>query len=371
MKICHLTSVHPYMDTRIFIKECRSLSEIKGFSVHFVAPDAPTTKKDGVNIHGVKKEAGGRFNRMRKTTKNVLHKALEIDADVYHFHDPELIPIGLKLKKKRKKVIYDIHEDVPRQILSKHWIPKPLRRMISFSFERYENKAVKNFDGLVTATPFINKRFERLHSNAININNFPLLDELHLPHVDWEKKEKSVCYVGGLVKNRGIYEMVEALNHTDTQMLLAGTFGNTKDYEEVQQKSSWNKVHYLGFLDRDGVKNTFQKSMAGLVVLHPTMNYIDALPVKMFEYMAAGLPVIASDFSLWKEIIESNNCGICVDPLKPEEIGKAIQWLVDHPEEAKQMGENGRRAVEEKYNWEKESEKLLSLYKKLEKELQK
>ena len=129
--------------------------------------------------------------------------------------------------------------------------------------------------------------------------------------------------------------------------------------------SSWRQVDALGFVDREGVRAAILRSMAGLVVFHPTINYIDALPVKMFEYMSAGIPVIASNFPLWKEIVEGAECGICVDSLNPEEIAKAIQFIVEHPAEAEQMGKNGRRAVEERYNWGIEEKKLLGFYKKV------
>ena len=364
MKVCHLTSVHPHTDTRIFIKECQSLAKV-GYEVHLVAPGAPDSFVDGVNIHGVKKETGSRLKRMTKTVNRVYEKGLEIDADVYHFHDPELIPVGLKLKKRGKKVIYDVHEDVPRQILSKHWLPSILRKPISFIFEKYENYAAKKFDAIITATPFINNRFKSLGCNAVNVNNYPIIDELYTPTTDWSKKKRAVCYVGGIAKIRGINEMVESIDKTDAVLLLGGAFSNPTDKENVQKKKGWSKVKELGFLNRTQISEVFQQAMAGLVVLHPTINYIDALPVKMFEYMAAGLPVIASNFPLWRDIIEGNKCGICVDPLNINEISQAVQWIIDNPDEAKEMGQRGRKAVEEKFNWENESKKLIGVYQEL------
>ncbi|WP_017726175.1 glycosyltransferase family 4 protein [Halalkalibacterium ligniniphilum] len=365
MKICHLTSAHPYKDTRIFLKECRSLSK-SGYAVHLIAPSAPNEKINGIDVHGVEKEAGGRFKRMTKTVNDVYKKAVDINAEIYHFHDPELIPVGLKLKRAGKKVIYDVHEDVPRQILSKHWIRKGIRRSISWSFEQYENHAAKKFDGVVTATPFINERFSKLGCHAVNVNNYPLIDELQLKVKSWEKKQHAVCYVGGIGKIRGIHEMVEAIKKVDGKLLLAGAFANKEDEHKAIRKEGWEKVDFLGYLDREGIREVFQQSVAGLVVLHPTANYIDALPVKMFEYMAAGIPVIASNFPLWNEIIEENQCGICVDPLEPKKIANAIQFFIKNPVEAKRMGQNGRLAIKEKYNWETENMKLLQLYNQIE-----
>jgi glycosyltransferase involved in cell wall biosynthesis len=106
-------------------------------------------------------------------------------------------------------------------------------------------------------------------------------------------------------------------------------------------------------------------SKAGIVTFHPLPNHIDAQPNKMFEYMSAGLPIITSNFPLWKEIVEGNSCGICVNPLDPEEIGKAIEYIISHSNEAEKMGQNGKKAVLEKYNWQVEEKKLFEVYEEL------
>ena len=133
----------------------------------------------------------------------------------------------------------------------------------------------------------------------------------------------------------------------------------------MQALPGWQRVNALGFLDRAGVRDVLGRSMAGLVTLHPVINYIDALPVKMFEYMSAGIPVIASDFPLWREIIAGNDCGLLVDPLNPAAIAEAIDTLVSNPTMAQRMGENGRRAVEERYNWGIEEQKLMAFYERI------
>ncbi|MGI6555346.1 MAG: glycosyltransferase family 4 protein [Bacillota bacterium] len=363
VRLCHLTSVHPQTDTRIFYKECKTIAAA-GYDVSLIVQHKKDEVMEGIQIFGLAK-SDNRKERMTKTAREVYERALYDNADIYHFHDPELIPVALKLKRKGKKVIYDVHEDVPRQILSKHWIAAPLRKPLSWTIERIENYAAKKFDYIITATPFIKERFLRLNKNAIDINNYPILSELHVPNVNWDEKEKLVCYVGGIGQVRGIYEIVEAIGMTKYSLLLAGTFSSKAEYDSASNKSGWAKVIELGYLNRDEVRGVLSKSMAGLVVLHPIPNYIDALPVKMFEYMSAGIPVIASNFPLWKEIIEGNNCGICVDPLNAREIADAINRIMDNPYQAQKMGENGRKAVEEKYNWEKEGKKLIKIYEEL------
>lgn len=365
MRICHLTSVHDHTDIRIFIKECRSLA-LAGYEVHFVVPEAPDTNIDGVQIHGIVKEAGSRLKRMTATVNGVLKKGLEIDADVYHFHDPELIPVGLQLKRKGKKVIYDVHEDVPRQILTKNWIPKAFRKVISKSFELLENFAAKRFDFIITATPYILERFLTLGCRAQDIKNYPLLNELKMEDCNWSEKEDTVCYMGGISVIRGIREMVTAQSYLENiTILLGGHFTDTAEKTALEGMNGWEKVKELGFLNRKEVKETYQKSKAGIIVEHPTPNHQHALPIKMFEYMAAGIPVISSDIPLWRDIVEGSQCGICVDPFNPNEIAEAIEWIISHPQDAENMGRNGRKAVETTFNWEIEGEKLAAIYRSL------
>ncbi|NMC27034.1 MAG: glycosyltransferase family 4 protein [Syntrophomonadaceae bacterium] len=361
--VCILTSVHSQSDTRIFYKECKTLADA-GYDLSLIVQHEKDEVIDGVRILGIAKPRNRR-ERMLQTTKLVYERALECDADIYHFHDPELIPVGLRLKKRGKKVIYDVHEDVPRQILSKPWIPASMRNMISWPIEKFENYAAKRFDYIVTATPFIRDRFLKINEQTVDVNNYPLSSELYIPEMDWNHKERTICYVGGISQVRGINEMVEAIALTRYPLLLAGGFSTPLERDAVIQKKGWDQVIELGQVDRNGVKEVLSRSMAGLVILNPIPNYLDALPVKMFEYMAAGIPVIASRFPLWEEIVEGNQCGICVDPLNIYEIADAISWIMDNPEQAKNMGENGRRAVEEKYNWETEGKKLFAVYEKI------
>lgn len=362
IKVCILTSVHFPFDTRIFHKEAKSLVKA-GYDVTLIAQHDKEEIVDGIRIVPLPKPKN-RIERMTRTVWTAYQKALKINADIYHFHDPELLPIGLLLKCHGKRVIYDVHEDVPRQNLSKPYIPIIFRKPISALIEAIEAFSARRFDGVVTATPYINKRFSELGANAVNVNNYPLASELVLDDDQWEKKERAVCYVGGITKIRGAFEMLEAIGKTGYRLLLAGNFEPGLE-GQLKRLPGWRHVDAIGFVNRKGVRATLARSMAGLVLLHPIINYIDALPIKMFEYMSAGIPVIASNFPLWREIVEGNQCGLTVNPLDPEEIVRAIEYLITHPEEARRMGENGQRAVLAKYNWEQEGAKLLGLYKKL------
>ena len=361
--VCHLTSVHSRYDIRIFLKECRTLSN-SAFKVTLIVADGKGDEiLDGIKIFDVGKPVN-RKKRIFKTTKKLFKKSLEIDADIYHFHDPELIPIGLKLKKMGKKVIYDVHEDVSTQLLIKPYLNKISKVILLNLIEIYENYAAKKFDFIITATPYIRDRFVKLNNRTIDINNFPILEEFQ--NINFQmKKKNAICYIGGISKARGIIELIKSLKYVDVTLYLAGEFETEKLKKEVMQLSGWNKVKYYGYVNRDKIKEIFSESSVGIVNFLPEPNHTNALPNKIFEYMSASLPVVASNFPLWKEIVEGNDCGICVDPTNPKEIAKAIEYLITHPDETKKMGENGRKAVLEKYNWEKESEKLLSLYRNL------
>lgn len=362
-KICHLSSAHKRDDIRIFIKECRTLQKA-GYQTNYIVADGLGDNiVEGVSIYDVGKD-NSRIKRMTQTTKRVLKKAIELDADLYHFHDPELMFAGLKLLKKGKKVIYDTHEDLPRQIFGKPYLNKFVKATLPFFVEKIENYVAKRFSYIIAATPAIFDRFYQLNKNSIDVNNYPILGELQ---TDKDKKniKNQVCYIGGLTKIRGLKEVVDSLEFVDVELKIAGKFANQNFENEVKQSSGWSKVDEMGFLSREDVKNLLSESIAGIVTFLPLPNHVDAQPNKIFEYMSASLPVIGSNFKLWKQIIEKNNCGLCVNPENPNEIADAIEKLSNNPYLVKKMGENGKKAVETKYNWQIEEQKLLNIYRKI------
>ncbi len=365
IKVCHLTSVHPTFDVRIFHKECRSLAET-GYDVSLVVANGGEDQEvEGVKIYDVGRPQGRR-ERMFKYARKVYEKGLDLDCDIYHFHDPELIPYGLRLLRHGKKVVYDIHENLPKQILYKEYIPLFVRKIISQAIDRWESRAIKRFSYKIVADPDTYTRVSGISATTEMVRNFVILDDVP---IDWEKKQNAMTYIGSITEPRGILDMMEVLKYVDIKLVLAGRFSNKDLEEKVKSMLVWEKVDFRGFVGKDQVLEILQHVKIGLVPLHRTEKYLGAYPVKLFEYMNAGIPVIINKIPLWEEIVLGENCGLSVDTTDPQQFAKAIQFLLDNPDKAIEMGMNGYRAVREKYNWNIEKQKLLQVYEDLSQEL--
>lgn len=365
-KIVHFTTVHPAFDIRIFHKEAKTLAHA-GYNVILIGQHEKEEIVDGVRIIPLPRPKN-RLIRFLILTWRAFFIAVRQRAQIYHFHDPELIPVGIALRLVGKKVIYDAHEDLPRQILSKPWIPRPLRSFVAKIAQMLEKLAAKSLNGIVVVTPNIANHFPE--KKTVVVQNFPLLSELSLAQSTvYSERPLSIAYVGGIAFIRGAIEMVKAMEflplHIPAKLFLAGTFESSSLEEKLRNLAGWSRVEYLGWLNRQKVMELLNNVRVGLVILHPEPNHIESQPIKLFEYMAAGLPVVASDFPLWRQIVQEVGCGLLVDPLDPKAISQAITWLLEHPTEAEAMGKRGKQAVLDRYNWEKEAEKLLKFYENL------
>jgi glycosyltransferase involved in cell wall biosynthesis len=364
MKIAHLTSVHPVVDTRILHKEAATLAAA-GHEVMLVAVAERDTTIRGVRVRAVAR-ARSRLGRMTATAVRVLRAALAERADVYHFHDPELIPVGLCLKLAGKQVIYDVHDDLPGAILSKTWIRPGLRPLLARVVAVLEGGAARLFDVVVVANPAHGHRFPK--GRTVAVRNLPDLAEFPreaAPAV----RQPAVIYVGDLTRARGALKMIEAIGRLPTscpaRLWLGGRFSEPDLEAACRALAGWARVDFLGWLDRSAVADRLAGARVGLVLLQPVPHYQANYPIKLFEYMAAGLPIVAADLPLCREVVETAGCGLVVDSCDPAAIAAAVAWLLEHPAEAEAMGQRGRAAVEQRYTWQAESRTLLSLYDRL------
>ena len=392
MKICHITSHHKSTDTRIFHKQCTSLAKA-GYDVYLLVQNGKTYESNGVKILNIETpvipNATSKFILLRKAKslikifqRNKIYKnkffkaALEIDADIYQMHDTALLSCALKLKKKNKKVIFDSHENyvmqLPQYIVgmqNNKIYHRVLKKIIGIKYYLHETKICKRIDAVIFPCTMSGKNiFKNRAKQTIFINNTPLLNELYYEYeLDSPKKDRSVCYVGGLSQARGITQLIKASYITNTNLILAGHFSNPNYSYELKFMEEYKCVDYRGTVDRKGITNILKESYIGAcnVLNVGQYNRADNLATKVYEYMSMGLPVIITDCQYVRKVNEKYNCFILVEPDNIEQIANAIKYLLDNPEIAEQMGKNGRRAVLEEFNWEIEEKKLLSLYKSL------
>lgn len=367
-RVVHLISAHRAFDERVYCKECQSLARA-GYQVVVLGNHDCNGFVNEIRFRGLGRSKG-RLHRMTVKLFATAREALRIGADLYHIHDPEMLIVGLVLRAAGKRVVYDIREDCPRTVMYKHYIPMPFRRPVMWIVERVENAAARRMSGLITATPTIANRFRPMHSNAVVVNNYPILDEFVPPTISgWKRRDAVVTYIGGISEARGIREMLAAMvllpRAFGAKLELAGWFFEPRLHDELVATPQWQHVQWHGNLDRNGIASLLNRVQVGLVVLHPEQNFVVSHPIKLFEYMAAGIPVIASDFPLWRSIIQEAGCGLLVDPFDTRALASAIEHLMTNRDEAEAMGRRGRRAVEERLNWANEERNLLSFYSSL------
>ena len=364
IRICHITTVHPRYDVRIFHKECRSLAA--DYEVHLIVADGKGDEVvDGIHFHDIGKPSGRR-ERMFRFAKLAYQKAIGIDAAVYHFHDAELLPVGRKLARAGKKVIYDSHEDMPALLSEKEWLPRFSRPFIARFYAWYERLCIKKFAAIVTVTPLMTERFKKTFANIFQITNYPIKQ---LDFVDNRKWDCSVCFAGGVSKQWMHTNILSAIGKIEKASYRLAGAAESSYLDKLKEMKEWEKVKWFGKIPYQSVHDFIQYSSVAIALNDYVANVGfkegSLGNTKLFEYMQAGVPVICTDFHQWKKIVDTEQCGICVNPHDVNEIANAIQFIIDNPQKAHEMGDSGRKAVLEKYNWDTQSEILLKLYNSL------
>lgn len=362
-KVAHLTSVHVPSDTRIAYRECASLAEA-GYDVVLIAPGEAPPLPAGVRFRGVPAPRN-RVERMTRTIFCVWLAAMRERADIYHFHDPELMGVGLLLRAAGARVVFDVHEDIPHDIANKFWIPAPLRSPVAAASALVLRALQRWYSAVVAATPAIARRFR--HRHVVVVCNYPRIEELP-PESDREfsQRARAAVYLGSITELRCIDEMLAAVDAPgfadDMRLVLAGTFETSELERRVKSNRAWNRIEFRGFCPRSEVARVLGNARAGLLLFRPAANHEEALPTKLFEYLGAGLPVIISNTLQCSELVREHDCGIVVDPGDVDAIARAMSLLINNPGTAQAMGERGRRLVMERYQWKSEANKLTKLY---------
>ena len=379
-KIAMISTAHQWNDVRIFEKEASTLAQA-GYDVVIIARGDKLRPVNNIHVKLLPAQEN-RFKRMILNGFRAFQYALRERADVYHFHDPEFIPWGLLLRAvTRSLVVFDIHENVRGQILSKEWIPKWARRAVSTFYGLVETITVPFFSGLVLARPdLLEVPLYTRNKNAVLIRNLPR-KQLYKPiepspsETESIKHSRRFVYLGAISRIRGIFQLLEACKilraegETNFELLLIGPFQPPSLGDEVLKYIADNSLGSIvtarGPMPYREALSELHASVAGLVTFLPAPNHESSEPTKFFEYMMAGVPVVASHFPSWRKLLAEEQCGISVDPLDPRDIARGMKWVLENPEEARAMGLRGKLAVETRLNWEAQETILLSFYRNL------
>ncbi|MDD4493823.1 MAG: glycosyltransferase [Eubacteriales bacterium] len=369
IKVCHLTSTHGNHDQRILIKECVSLSKA-GYEVYQVA-QGEDGEFEGIHLIGTGETKKGAYNRLIKRPKKVYRLAKKLDVDIYQIHDMELLPYAVKLKRQGKKVIFDYHEDFASRFADTDLLqlPRFIMRLFAKMYVSYEKRSIKKLDAMISVTPHICDRLKKINPNTVMITNYPMTNNAGWgKEMIYNKSSEYICFAGQISSFMYCLDTAtEAIQSFDGMFLkLCGPERRQGDVDALKLNDNNSRIAYEGILPYDKIPPIISGSRAALITCIYTKDTAGNLGTlgnnKLFEAMLCGVPVICTDFELWKDIIEKHHCGICVEPRNAEQLKNAIQYIIDHPEEAEQMGKNGRLAALREYNWGTQETVLLKLY---------
>lgn len=374
-KVCHLISKHKMNDMRVFEKECKSLAK-GGFDVTLIGFGEQEKEEtiDGVKRISLFCPIKNNIELLLKRNKLTYREALKVDAEIYHIHEPELLPVGKKLKRKGKIVIFDSHEYYGWQLRDNiHKIkivnvPASFMKTIGNLYMRYEKRVCMKLDAVIQVCTMNGiDYFEGRCRRTLFIRNLPDISDYTRKNEVSFKDPISISMIGGITKERGVTQLVKAAGKANAKLNLAGNFIPKSYEDELKQLTEYKNVNYRGFLNKQGMISLLEETAIGASTLLNIGQYdkIDTFPTKVYDYMAMKLPVIISSTNFAKEMNDKYNFAICVDPNNPDEIAQAVIWIKEHPQEAKKMGENGRKIIENEWNWGKESQKLLDFYNEL------
>jgi glycosyltransferase involved in cell wall biosynthesis len=376
VRVCHVSTAHPADDSRVFWRECVGLAR-NGYEVTLVARADADGVREGVQIRALRTYRS-RLVRMTAGVARAFRIAMRTRATIFHVHDPELLTMLGLMRLLGKKVVYDAHEVLSLQVIQKEYIPAPFRGVATFVARTVEKAAGRMASAVVTVSPAAAAVFPA--GKVTLVANYPdgglfETDEAQVesaaePPADRpDPASASFIYVGGITIPRGIEQQIDAielLNRTDqARLTLAGGFSPPELEQEVSHRPGWAYVDYLGQVGHDQVPDHLRRATAGLATLLPTRHHMSGPPVKSFEYIAVGLPMIISDFPEWRRVFEDADCALFVDPTDPAAIAAAMRGLIHEPGRAAELGANGRRAVRTRFSWQAQLDALLATYRRL------
>jgi len=367
--VVHFSSAHSGDDTRIFHKELQSLSK-SGYDCHYVVfDDGESGVKDEVTVSylGDRPSKADRW----KDIATLYRAVADLDPDVAHFHDIELIPVGVWLKHRTDaRVVYDAHENYPHLIHDRDWIPDPLRPILDRTVPTAEAKAAEYFDGVIAATEWIEASLrDRGVSDVRTVHNFPKTTGIQFDTDGPTYDTITLVYAGYLSDIRGLSQMIDVVAELRSRGRSVDLVCFGKFVDESVDRSARSlcrelgvasAVEFPGYVAYDRLFSHLAAADVGLALLDVD-HYKGGIPTKLFEYMYSGLPIVVTEIQAAESYV-SEEWGLTVPENATQVQADAIEQLLDDPEWRSEMGRAGRKAVEEKYSWEAEEDRLLELY---------
>jgi glycosyltransferase involved in cell wall biosynthesis len=359
-KILQLSTVHKSNDIRIYEKITKSLLETNNI-IYLIAIESDIELDKRLIYYPLyNKSSYTIFNRMLNIFRSLL-LIMSIRPNVIHIHDPELLFPAIICRIFGFTIVYDVHEDLPKDIMHKS-MNRIVKKIISFLIEPFEIIASIILKNVIVVTPSIFKRFEGKVKNLVIIRNFPNNVLINKQNFNPDKVNY-VLYSGTISVNRGIYEIIDSVSmfKGKVRLILVGQFQNAELMADVMNYKGWEFVDFKGYVSQDQLYEFYASSLIGLVTLHDIDTYREAFPVKLFEYINCGLPVVMSNFPLWNNFFDGKEVGVSVNPSNSIEIFNAIITIFDNYEEFKKTVYSFKGV----YTWDNEKNVLIDFYKKM------
>jgi glycosyltransferase involved in cell wall biosynthesis len=367
--VLHLSTVHRGDDTRMIRKIAATTAE--RYSTTALVTRVPSINRpDGVQFVEVP-FFPQLWKRLLLVHPQVLIRVLRLRPRLVHVHVPECLPVAFLLKFLfGTVVVYDVYENLFRQL------PHRTRNngLLFQTFFGWFDRLARRHAYLILAEAGYRSAYAELAKPHEVIFNFPRLETIPFQLVD-PNGPPEFYYLGQLSQSRCLDVLMEAVallapEYPALRVHLFGAPGfDLQSWDELYALPGYPAVReHLVFHGPKPAAETFataHRCRAGLALLRPVGDYPQSYPTKLFEYLALGLPVVTSDFPLYRAVVEPNVCGYCLDATDARAVARVLKRLLDHPDEAVRMGRNGRRAVEQGYHWQGEAAKLFDFYRRI------
>lgn len=369
-KVCIISTVHNAFDVRIFFKEAKSLHN-QGYQISLIVKHPQNSLVEGIKILALP-EIRSKILRILFLPIRALSLAVNEKAALYHFHDPELIFIGLLIKLMTGSVvIYDAHEDFPSTVFARDWIPVWLQPILSRIIDYLELTISRYFDAVITADPAVAQRFSRIHEKVTILYNVPPRQLTADPPSEARERERTLVHIGSISRSRGIwflFDVIKELIRMEVDFQLdfyvnTTSWGIMMDFaDQIAKEGLSSYVNIYKAIPYPELLEDLRNYRIGLIAFLNLEKYRKNIATKMFDYMASGLAIVASDLPPQREVIEVARCGKLIEPDDPQAFANAIKELLSDPEEAYAIGKKGWSAIQKQYCWEEEEKKLYRLY---------